>query len=62
MEMAKKLSLTCRTDREDQAAKEREEKLEAELDGLLDEEEFLQSYIQRRMMEMMQSQVRHIGC
>lgn len=55
--MAKKLSLTCRTDREDLEAKEKEEKLEAEFEGLLDEEEFLQSYIQQRMREMMQSQV-----
>ena len=55
--MAKKLSLTCRTDREDREAKEKEEKLEAEFEGLLDEEEFLQSYIQQRMREMMQSQV-----
>ncbi len=57
MAMAKKLSLTCRTDREDLEAKEKEEKLEAEFEGLLDEEEFLQSYIQQRMREMMQSQV-----
>ncbi len=55
--MAKKLSLTCRTDREDREAKEREEKLEAEFEGLLDEEEFLQTYIQQRMRQMMQSQV-----
>ena len=55
--MAKKLTLTCRTDREDQEAKEREERLESELDGLLDEEDFLQDYIQKRMREMMMQQV-----
>jgi hypothetical protein len=55
--MAKKLSLTCRTDREDKEAKEKEDRLEAEFEGLLDEDEFLQSYIQKRMREMMQNQV-----
>ena len=32
LELAKKLSMTCRTDREDQEAKEKEERLEEELD------------------------------
>lgn len=55
--LAKRLALTCRSEREDREAKEKEEKLEAELDGLLDEEEFLQSYIQKRMKEMLTNQV-----
>ena len=55
--LAKRLTMTCRTDREDKEAKEREERLEAEFDGLLDEDEFLQDYIQNRMKEMMMQQV-----
>jgi len=49
--------LTCRSEREDREAKEKEERIEAELNELLDEDEFLQSFIQQRMREMMQSQV-----
>ena len=50
--MAKKLSLTCRSDREDQEAKEKEQKLDEELEALLDDE-VLAEFMQRRMREMM---------
>jgi hypothetical protein len=49
--------LTCRSEREDREAKEKEDRIEEELNELLDEDEFLQSFIQQRMREMMQSQV-----
>lgn len=49
--LAKKLTLSVKTEREEQEAKEREE-LEDELNELLDEE-FLMKYHQQRMQELM---------
>ncbi|CAH2039866.1 unnamed protein product, partial [Iphiclides podalirius] len=49
--LAKKLTLSVKTDREEQQAKEREE-LEDELNELLDEE-FLMKYHKQRMQELM---------
>ena len=53
LELAKKLSMTCRTDREDREAKEREAKLEKEFEEMLEEEgEFLKDFMKKRMEEM----------
>ena len=53
--LAKKLSMTCRTDREDQEAKERERKAQEEIDALIDEEgEFLRDYMKKRMEELLE--------
>jgi len=55
IELAKKLSLTTRTDKEDQEAKEREQKATDEFDDLFDEDdEFLRDYMKRRMEEMLE--------
>ena len=54
VELAKKLAMTCRTEREDEEAKEKERKMDEELEALLDDE-FLAEYMQKRMKDMMQS-------
>jgi len=53
--LAKRLALTCRTDKEDQEAKEREENVDAEFEALLDDD-LLQSFIKKRMQEMVDNQ------
>lgn len=53
--LAKRLALTCRTDKEDQEAKEREENVEDEFEALLDDE-LLQTFIKKRMQEMVDNQ------
>lgn len=53
--LAKRLTMACRTDREEQEARERQENL-ADLENLLQdggEDEFMQSYMLKRMEEMM---------
>lgn len=50
--LAKKLCLNARTGAEDDKAKADEAKLEAEMDALMDDD-FLESYMSRRMQEMM---------
>lgn len=52
MKLAQKLSLTCRTDAEDQKARAKEEALDEDLEALLDDE-FLQEYMEKRMRQMM---------
>jgi len=52
MALAQKLSLTCRTAAEDEAAKKKEEKIDEDLQELLDDG-FLEAYMQKRMKEMM---------
>lgn len=49
--LAKKLALTARTDKEDQEAKAKEEKIDAELEELLDDD-FLQEFIEKRMQQL----------
>lgn len=60
--LAKKLCLTARTDKEDTAARAKEADIDAELDALLDDD-FLESYMARRMREMMSktNQTRRFG-
>lgn len=53
--LAKRLAMTCRTDKEDQEAKEREENIDAEFEALLDDD-LLQSFIKKRMQEMVDNQ------
>lgn len=53
LRLAKKLAMTCRTDKEDQEAKKKEEQVDQELDELLDDD-YLKEYMERRMKEMMQ--------
>lgn len=50
--LAKKLALTCRTEKEDSKAKAREEEVDLELEALLDDD-FLENYMAQRMREMM---------
>ena len=52
MALAKKLCLNARTNDEDEKAKAKDEQIDAELEGLLDDD-FLESYMARRMREMM---------
>lgn len=53
--LAKKLSLSARTDKEDQEAKEREQKAADEFDNLFGEDdEFLRDYMKQRMEEMLE--------
>jgi len=52
MALAKKLALSCRTAAEDEAAKKNEEKIDEDLQELLDDG-FLEAYMQKRMKEMM---------
>jgi len=49
--LAQKLSLTCRTEQQDQQAREQEAAVDRELEELLDDG-FLESYMQKRMEEM----------
>lgn len=51
LELSKRLALTCRSERED---KEAEEKVDAEIEAMMDDE-FLHSYMQKRMREMMEA-------
>ena len=51
--LAKRLALTCRTTEDDEAAKKKEEEVDAELEELLDDG-FLEAYMQKRMKEMME--------
>lgn len=53
--LVKRLALTCRTDKEDQEAKKREENLEDEFEALLDDD-LLQTFIKKRMQEMVENQ------
>jgi len=53
--LAKRLALTCRTDKEDQEAKQREENLDDEFEALLDDD-LLQTFIKKRMQEMVENQ------
>jgi len=56
--LMKKLSLSCRTDAEDQEARERERKAQEEMDDLFDEDdEFMRSFMQKRMEELMDKNV-----
>nr|SVE92493.1 EOG090X08Y3 [Megafenestra aurita] len=50
--LAKKFSITCRTNAEDDKAKSEEEKLEEELSRLMDES-CIQEFVQQRMQEML---------
>jgi len=50
--LAKKLCLNARTNDEDEKAKAKDEQIDAELEDLLDDD-FLESYMARRMREMM---------
>ncbi|EFX82325.1 hypothetical protein DAPPUDRAFT_210764 [Daphnia pulex] len=50
--LAKKFSITCRTNAEDDKAKSEEEKLEEELAKLMDES-CIQDFVQQRMQEML---------
>ena len=56
MELAKKLSLTCRSEREDREAEAKQAQEDADLEELLDDE-FLKSYMQKRMQEMVDASV-----
>ena len=51
-ELAKKLSMTCRSEREEAEAKAKEEREDQELEELLNDD-FLASYMEKRMREMM---------
>lgn len=53
--LAKRLALTCRTDKEDQEAKEKEANIEDEFEALLDDD-LLQTFIKKRMQEMVENQ------
>jgi len=53
--LAKRLALTCRTDKEDQEAKAREENIDEEFEALLDDD-MLQTFIKKRMQEMVDNQ------
>jgi len=53
--LAKRLALTCRTDKEDQEAKAREENIDEEFEALLDDD-VLQTFIKKRMQEMVDNQ------
>lgn len=50
--LTKKLALTCRTDKQDERAKLEEEKLDEDLENLLDDD-YLKEFMERRMREMM---------
>lgn len=50
--VAKRLAMTCRTDKEDEAAKARDELLDEDLEALLDDD-VLNEYMEKRMREMM---------
>lgn len=53
--LAKKLTMSARTDQEDQDAKAREQKAADEIDDLFDEDdEFLRDYMKKRMEEMIE--------
>ena len=55
VELAKQLSLSCQTSQELEEQKKRDQQLEAELDGLLDQSDpILQEYMRKRMEEMLQ--------
>lgn len=51
--LAKKLSLSCRTEREDAEERQRQEQLDREMESLLEEDDFMQVYMQKRMQELM---------
>lgn len=58
VELAKKLALTCRSDREDQEINKEMEALD------LEEDEFIQEYMKKRMQEMVEASViqrKHFG-
>ena len=48
--LAKRLTLSCQTEREEE---ERERQLELELEDLVDDDDFMQDYMAKRMQEMM---------
>ena len=50
--LAKKLAMTCRTDKEDERAKLKEQQVEDDLENLLDDD-YLREFMERRMREMM---------
>ncbi|XP_023227436.1 phosducin-like protein isoform X2 [Centruroides sculpturatus] len=54
LELFKKLSLTCRSNLDDEQAKQKEEEIEKDLQELMNDE-FLKEYMQKRMEEMMKS-------
>jgi len=61
LDLAKKLSLNCRSEKEDREINSEIEKLENDLD---DDDEFLQEYIKKRMHEMIESSIvnrKHFG-
>jgi len=51
LKLTQKLAMTCRTNQEDEKEREKERKLEEEL-GMLEDDEVLREFIQRRMQEM----------
>ena len=53
--LAKKLALTCRSEREDREAEEEIKKLEQEIED--DDDEFLKEYMKKRMQEMVEASV-----
>ena len=53
--LAKKLALTCRSEREDREAETEVEKLEQEIEN--DDDEFLKEYMKKRMQEMVEASV-----
>ena len=53
LELAKKLSMTCRTTEEDEASKKKDAEMDAEMEALLaDDEAFFNNYLAQRMQEM----------
>ena len=63
MNLAKKLALTCRSEREDKEAEAEVDKLEQELEND-DDDEFLKEYMKKRMQEMVEASVinrKHFG-
>ncbi len=63
LELAKKLALTCRSEREDREADAKQEEDDKELEALLDDE-FLRNYMAKRMHEMVEASAqdrKHFG-
>ena len=64
LNLAKKLALTCRTEREDKEAEAEVDKLEQDLENNDDDDEFLKEYMKKRMQEMVEASVinrKHFG-
>lgn len=57
--LAQKLSLTCRSTNDDEKAAKKEADIDKELEELLDDD-FLETYMQKRMQEMMSERSQHV--